>query len=92
MSVLTLLFVALFFCAWKAPNWVKEVGKFALAFGFFCLMLGLRQAAIFIEAAEPSVSPNIIWGGIGVALIPVLYGLIIYLASLVIRVIQKPRL
>ena len=30
MSVLTVLLVALFFAAWKAPRWVKEIGKFAL--------------------------------------------------------------
>ena len=32
MAVLTVLLVAIFFAAWKAPRWVKEIGNFALAF------------------------------------------------------------
>ena len=48
MSVLTLLLVALFFVAWKAPNWVKETGKAALAFGSLGLLMGINQAAHFI--------------------------------------------
>lgn len=92
MAILTVLLVGIFFAAWKAPRWVKEIGIFALAFGFFSLCLGLRQAFMFIEAADPPVQQNIIFGGMGVAMIPVLYGMIIYLVSLVIRVIQKPKI
>ena len=38
------------------------------------------------------VSPAIIWGGVKVLTIPLLYGLVIYFLSLIIRVIQKPRI
>ena len=41
MSVLTVLLVAIFFAAWKAPRWVKEIGLFALAFGFLATIIGL---------------------------------------------------
>lgn len=92
MSVLTLLLVALFFVAWKAPNWVKETGKAALAFGFLSLFMGIHQAAHFLAHANPAVDSNIIWGGMSVAMIPAMYGIIIYLISLVILVIQKPRI
>ena len=34
MSILTVLLVAIFFAAWKAPRWVKEIGQIALFFGF----------------------------------------------------------
>ena len=34
MTILTILLVALFFAAWKAPRWIKEIGAFALVFGF----------------------------------------------------------
>ena len=92
MSVLTLLLVALFYVAWKAPNWVKETGKAALAFGFLSLLMGIHQAAHFVAQADPAVDSNIIWGGISVAMIPAMYGIIIYIISLVIQVIQKPRI
>jgi len=104
MATLTVLLVAIFFAAWKAPRWVKEIGKFALVFGFFSLMLGLRQmftalqqVAMDLDSSTVSgmfdlVSPGVLLGGLKVALIPVLYGMIIYLISLVVRVILKPRL
>ena len=37
MAVLTVLLVAIFFAAWKAPRWVKEIGNFALAFSALSL-------------------------------------------------------
>ncbi len=43
MSVLTVLLVAIFFAAWKAPRWVKEIGLFALLFGFLGHLLGVFQ-------------------------------------------------
>lgn len=92
MAILTVLLVGIFFAAWKAPRWVKEIGAFAMAFGFFSLLLGLRQMFAYIQTVEGPVSANIICGGLKVALIPVLYGVIIYLVSLVVRVIQKPRI
>lgn len=91
MAVLTILLVGIFFAAWKAPRWVKEIGAFALAFGFFSLVLGLNQMFAFLQEHE-DVGKNIICGGLKVALIPVLYGIIIYLVSLVVRMIQKPRI
>ena len=45
MSVLTVLLVGIFFAAWKAPRWVKEIGLFALAFGFLGHLLGAFHAA-----------------------------------------------
>ena len=43
MITITLLFIGLFFAAWKAPRWVKEIGLFALAFGFLGQLLGIFQ-------------------------------------------------
>ena len=43
MSILTILLVAVFFAAWKAPRWVKEIGAFALVAGFLSFILGLRR-------------------------------------------------
>lgn len=92
MAILTILLVGIFFAAWKAPRWVKEIGAFALTFGFFSLLLGLRQLLSVAQSVGTDIPGSVICGGLKVALIPVLYGIIIYLISLVIRVIQKPRL
>ena len=103
MSVLTILLVAIFFAAWKAPRWVKEIGLFALAFGFLGHLLGVFQVLSVMRdiAAEKgaeavSISDLLPWrvlfGGLKVTLNCLIYGVIIYLVSLVVRVIKKPRL
>ena len=91
MSVISLLLVGLFFAAWKAPAWIKEIGLFALAFGFMFTLIGFMQAGAVIQELG-DVAGNVIWGGVKVALIPAVYGLIVYLVSLVLRIIKKPRI
>ena len=102
MSILTILLVALFFAAWKAPRWVKEIGKFAMVFGLVSPLFPLygalstmQQVAIDrgsgVNGLFDLISPSVFFG-IKVILIPVIYGMIIYLVSLVIRIVQKPRL
>ncbi len=91
MAIITLLFIGLFFAAWKAPAWVKEIGIAALVVGVFWTLLGQLQIADFISGND-DVAKNIVAGGIKVSLIPVLYGLIVYFVSLILRVIHKPRL
>ncbi len=91
MSVITLELIALLLAAWKAPGWVKEIGLMALMTGILGTLVGMFGAAESIQAAG-DVSQGLLWGGIKVALITILYGMIIYLISLVIRIVQKPRL
>lgn len=92
MMIITLLFIALFFAAWKAPAWVKEIGLASLTAGVFWTILGFLQAADFLQGCADDISPNIIAGGVKVGLIPVLYGLIVYFVSLILRLIHKPRI
>ena len=91
MTIISLLLIAVFFAAWKAPAWVKEIGLIALAFGFMFTLIGFMQAAQVIQE-NGDVSQYIIWGGVKIALIPVVYGIIVYIISLVIRIIRKPRI
>ena len=103
MTILTVLLVGIFFAAWKAPRWIKEIGSFALVFGFLTLLIGiyqmfeaLQQVAMDIGEGVTGVfdliSPGVLFGGLRIALIPVFYGIIIYLISLVVCLIKKPRL
>ena len=92
MIIITLLFIALFLAAWKAPAWIKEVGIAALVVGVFWTALGWLQIAEFIQGLDDDLSPNVLAGGIKVSLVPVLYGLIVYFVSLILRVIHKPRI
>ena len=91
MSILTILLIALFFAAWKAPAWVKEIGLIALASGFLGTIICFIQAAGFIQQA-PDIEPQIVWGGVKVGLLPIAYGIIVYIISLIIRIVKKPRI
>ena len=83
MTILTVLLVAIFFAAWKAPRWIKEIGSFALVFGFLTLLIGLYQMFEALQQVATDIgegvtgvfdliSPNVLFGGLKIALIPVL--------------------
>ena len=91
MIIITVLLIALLAAAWKAPNWVKEIGLAALVAGVFWTVCGLSQAAGVIQTVG-DISPAVVWGGVKVMTIPLLYGLVIYFLSLIIRIILKPRI
>ena len=91
MIVITVLLIALLAAAWKAPNWVKEIGIAALVAGIFWTVCGLSQAAGVVQMVG-DISPAVVWGGVKVMTIPLLYSLVIYFLSLLIRIIQKPRI
>ena len=91
MIIISLFLIALLVAAWKAPKWVKEIGIGALVVSIFGTLLGLSQVFDAIQMFG-DVSPAVLCGGLKVTLITTFYGLIVYFLSLVIRVIQKPRI
>ena len=91
MTVITILFIALLIAAWKAPRWVREIGHLTLAFAAIMTLIPLHHAGSAVVQAG-DVSPMLIWGGIKSLTIVPIYALIVYSVSLIIRIIQKPRL
>ena len=91
MICISLFLIAIFIAAWKAPRWVKEIGIGAQVFAIFGTLLGLAQVFDAIQMFG-DISPAVICGGLKVTLIPTFYGFIVYFVSLIIRVIQKPRI
>ena len=91
MTVLTLLLLALLLAAWKAPAWVKEIGMIALVVGVLGFFIGFYHGATDIAAAG-GIDTSVLWGAFRIVVIPPMYGLIIYLVSLIIRITQKPRI
>ncbi|MDD2539314.1 MAG: MotA/TolQ/ExbB proton channel family protein [Bacteroidales bacterium] len=91
MGILTIELVFLLIAAWKAPAWVKEIGLMALITGILGTLIGMQQACDAIQRAG-DISLGIMAGGMKVALITVVYGGLIYFASLIIRIIHKPRI
>lgn len=91
MTLLSIEFILLILAAWKAPAWVKELGLIALITGLLWTLYGFYQVNDCIERAG-DIPMSVIASGVKVALISVLYGGIIYLISLIMRIIQKPRI
>mgnify|MGYP001394873735 CR=1 FL=1 len=72
-------------------EWINEIGLLALAVGALGQIIGLYGAFKGIEEMG-QVSQQMMAGGLRVSSITTMYGLIIYIISLVIRIVQKPRL
>lgn len=91
MSLLTIELIALFFAAWKAPTWVKEIGAISVSTGIFSTLFALGGMFKTIEMAG-DIPMGLVCSGLYIAIIPACYGLLIFMASLIIRIIQKPRM
>jgi len=58
-------------------------GAYAAVLGVLGTLVGIAQAAGFIESA-PAISAALIWGGIKVALSATIYGLVVFAISLLL--------
>ncbi len=91
MSILTIELICLLFAAWKAPAWVKEIGKLTLITGFIYVLVVFSRAMGVLQTAG-DISPMLMAGGLRTVCIPIIYSMSIYALSLIIRMVQKPRI
>jgi hypothetical protein len=68
---------------------IKQIGVLALAWGIFSTIAGLFQAFDALEAIKEMLPFQVIMGGMKVALITALYGLIVFILSMLAYVILK---
>ena len=87
MGMLTLIFIVLVVAAVLKKD-VKEIGLLALALGILGQLIGLMGAFEGIEAMG-GVSQSILVGGLKVSSITSIYGLLIYIVSLIFQVAQR---
>ena len=74
------------------PNWleaIKQIGGLAAAWGTFSTIIGLFYAFDALEASKDIIPFQVIMGGLKVAVITVLWGLIIFCLSLLAYIILK---
>lgn len=90
MTLITLALVGVLIAMWKAPNWVRELGKLGLALGLLAWFIGFCQAFVAIMQAG-DISMGVICGGVKVGLITPMYGILVYLVSVVVSMVQSPR-
>ena len=91
MSILTILLASVFLSAWKAPAWVWKIGLLALACGILFGSIGYYQICDFTNS-NGDVSPYVLMGGYRCMMVPVTYGIIIFIISLLIHIFQSPRI
>lgn len=91
MSILTLLLASLFLTAWKAPAWLRNVGHVAFVSGLMFGLLGLYQIYDYLQQAD-NIANAVLYGGYKCAIIPVVYGIVIYVVSLILDICLKPRI
>ena len=90
MSLLTILLIAVLFCGWKAPRWVKPFGSIAVALAFIAGPWKFIGAFLDIKMAG-ALSPMVFMDGFQIMFFLFLYGLLIFLVSRIIVLIQKER-
>jgi len=61
----------------------RSIGLFALVTGFLGQIIGLLQAMNYVNLMG-SVSPKMLAGGVGVTMVCAIYGILIYLISLIL--------
>lgn len=75
-----------------SPRWVeaiKQVGLLAAVWGAYSTILGFFQAFGALEETKEMLPFQVIMGGMKVALITVLYGLLIYCLSLLAFIVLQ---
>ncbi len=92
MTLITLCLVAMLFAAWKAPNWIEELGKLARLIGFFYLLIGLYAVCDLVQSSGIGISFTLFCGGLRVGMIAPMYGMLVYGLSLLLRLALKPRI
>jgi len=90
--LLTILMAAIFFSARKAPRWVKNIGSIALACSVLASAINFARAAEAVIACQSNISPAVVWAGIRCAAVLLSYGLIVFIVSRIVDMIQKPRI
>ena len=73
-------------------NWlgsIKQIGGLAATYGVWSSIFGLFQAFEALETSKDIIPFQVIMGGLKVALISALYGLIIFCLSLLAYIILK---
>ncbi len=90
MAILTVILVAMFLAAWKAPKYVKEIGLIALVMGLLFQLIGFYHALSILSVAG-DIDTSVLTAGIRISLINPIYGMIIYVVSLILRMLLKTR-
>ena len=92
MAIITLVLVCALFAAWKAPAWVKSLGRVAIAVGIFAFLSGVQDIAKICLETGNQFPFSVYCGGFRVALIAPLYSIIVYIVITIVDMVRRPRI
>lgn len=91
MCLITLALVFIFLCAWKAPRWIKPVGSIALSVTLISITWPYLATFCQDIKANYEFSPTNYYYSAHRMMVLLLYGLLVFIVSRIVYLIQKSR-
>ena len=92
MALITLALICALFAAWKAPAWVKPLGKVAIAIGILSFLMGVQDMADCCAKVGSEIPFSVYSSGFKVALIAPIYSIIVYVIITIADTVRRPRI
>lgn len=92
MALITLALICALFAAWKAPAWVKPLGKVAIAIGVLSFLMGVQDMADSCAKVGSEIPFSVYCSGFKVALIAPIYSIIVYVIITIADTVRRPRI
>lgn len=92
MALITLALICALFAAWKAPAWVKPLGKVAIAIGVLSFLMGVQDMADCCAKMGSEIPFSVYCSGFKVALIAPIYSIIVYVIITIADTVRRPRI
>ena len=92
MALITLALICALFAAWKAPAWVKPLGKVAIAIGVLSFLMGVQDMADCCAKVGSEIPFSVYCSGFKVALIAPIYSIIVYVIITIADTVRRPRI
>ena len=92
MALITLALICALFAAWKAPAWVKPLGKVVIAIGVLSFLMGVQDMADCCAKVGSEIPFSVYCSGFKVALIAPIYSIIVYVIITIADTVRRPRI
>ena len=92
MALITLALICALFAAWKAPAWVKPLGKVAIAIGVLSFLMGVQDMADCCAKVGSEIPFSVYCSGFKIALIAPIYSIVVYVIITIADTVRRPRI
>ena len=92
MALITLALICALFAAWKAPAWVKPLGKVAIAIGILSFLMGVQDMVDCCAKVGSEIPFSVYCSGFKIALIAPIYSIVVYVIITIADTVRRPRI